>query len=338
MLKQMIAIGVLAALMLPARIHAQERPTAQELGAFPVQKARIVEDHQDLRKYARITTTSYSFLKIKANARSAGMGDAYASVGDDLSALFLNPAGITQIGRYEVMASYLNWIVGSQMGEFALAAKTNLAVFAINFAYFATEEYELTTSAQPNGTGQMIRGGNMAVGLTVAKQMTDKLSVGGNMRWVQEDLFLVSYSSFDFDFGTLFYTGYRSSRLGVSMRNLGSEKTVIGQKARLPVAFNLSGAAEVYGYLGDPVSVTLSVEQVYFTDSENKYHFGSEAWIHNRVALRAGYKLGYDNESWSLGFGLRHPFGNERVKLDVAFSRAEALQHYPMRLTLGLGF
>jgi hypothetical protein len=284
-------------------------------------------------------TTSYHFLKIKADARSAGMGDAYVGVGNDLSAVFTNPAGITQIERYEMSASYLDWVVGSQMGTFALAAKTGLATVAVNFAYFATEDFEETTSAQPNGTGRMVKGSDTAVGITVAKQMTDKLSVGGNIRMVTEDLFLTSYSSVDLDFGTLFYTGYRSTRLGVSMRNLGSEKTVVGQKARLPVAFNLSGAAEVYGNLGDPVSVTLAVEQVYYTDaSQNKYHFGAEAWIQNLVAIRAGYKAGYDNEDWSVGAGLRHRMDDLALKLDVSYSNAAQLDHNPLRISLGLGF
>lgn len=338
MIKRILFIGVLAGLMLPINAFAQDRPTNAQLGAFPENKGRVIDDLQDLGKYARITTTSYSFLKIKADARSAAMGDAYAAVGNDLSALFVNPAGITHINRYEISSSYLDWVVGSQMGTFAIGAKTGLATVALNFAYFATEEFEETSSSQPGGTGRMVRGSDTAAGITLAKQMTDKLSVGANVRWVNEDLFLTSYSSIDFDFGTLFYTGFRSSRLGVSMRNLGSEKTVIGQKARLPVAFNMSGAAEVYGYIGDPLSVTLAVEQVYYTDSETKYHFGAEAWIQNMLALRAGYKSGYDNESWSIGAGFRYKVREESLKLDLSYSNANELQHNPLRISLGIGF
>ena len=338
MLKRILLIGVLAGLILPAFAFAQDRPTDESLGAFPENKGRVIDDLSTLNKYARITTTSYSFLKVKANARAAAMGDAYASVGNDLSAVFVNPAGITQIERYELTASYLDWIVGSQMGTFAIGARTSMATFALNFMYFATEQFEETTSAQPGGTGRMIEGSDISVGITLAKQMTDKLSVGGNIRWIQEDLFLTSYSTVDFDFGTLFYTGYRSTRLGVSMRNLGDEKTVIGQKARLPVTFNLSGAAEVYGQIGDPFSITLAVEQIYLTDAETKYHVGSEAWINNMLALRAGYKGGYDNENWSVGLGLRYKLRQETLKLDMSYSNADALDHNPVRISVGLGF
>jgi hypothetical protein len=266
------------------------------------------------------------------------MGDAYSSVGNDLSAVFYNPAGVTQIERYALTASYLKWIVGSQMGTFALGAKTNVATFAVNFAYFTTEQFEETTSAQPGGTGRMVTAGDIAAGLTVAKQVTDKLSVGANLRYVKEDLDLQSYSSVDLDFGTLFYTGFKSTRLGMALRNLGGAKDVIGQKARFPMVFNLSGAAEIYGNLGDPLSITLAVEQMFFTDSINRYHFGAEAWVQNAFALRGGYKTGYDSESWTLGAGLKHRLGNQQVSVDFSYSKSEALDEYPVRLSLGLGF
>ncbi|MFT5370385.1 MAG: hypothetical protein ACI8V2_005367, partial [Candidatus Latescibacterota bacterium] len=163
-------------------------------------------------------------------------------------------------------------------------------------------------------------------------------SVGGNLRYVKEDLDLQSYSSIDIDFGTLFYTGYKSTRLGMALRNLGGDKDVIGQKARFPMVFNLSGAAEIYGNLGDPMSVTLAVEQMFFTDSINRYHFGGEAWIQNMLALRAGYKTGYDSESWSLGAGLKQKMGQQGVSVDFSYSKAEALDEYPIRLSLGLTF
>jgi len=338
MLKKALLFGLAVALALPMWADAQEvRPTKAELGPFPVDQTRTPPE-LDLIEFSRITTTSYGFLKLTGNARSAAMGDAYSAVGNDLSAVFYNPAGITQIERYAITASYLKWIIGSQMGSFAIGAKTSAATFALNFAYFATEEFEETTSAQPGGTGRMVTAGDLAAGLTIAKQVTDKLSVGGNIRWVQEDLDLQSYSSIDLDFGTLFYTGFRSTRLGMSLRNLGGDKDVIGQKARFPMVFNLSGAAEIYGNLGDPMSITVAVEQMFFTDSVNRYHFGAEAWVQNMIALRAGYKTGYDSESWTVGAGLRQKLGQQSVSVDFSYSKAEALDEYPIRLSVGLGF
>lgn len=332
-------VAGLALISLPIGIMAQDRPTSSSLGPFPVDRYNYGNVQGEMAKWARMTTTSYGFLKLTNSARGAAMGDAYSAVGNDVSGLFYNPAAIAHIDRYEMEGQYTNWLVGSQMGSFVIGAKTGLATFAFNLAYFTTEEIEETTSAQPGGTGRFITYGDIAVGMAVAKQVTDKLMVGGNIRWIKEDLFLQSYSAIDVDFGTLFYTGYKSTRLGMSLRNLGTDQEVISQKARLPVAFNLSGAAEIYGNIGDPFSLTVAAEQVFFTDANNKYHVGAEAWIENMIAIRAGVKSGYDNESVSFGAGLKQKFvGDQEVRIDFSWSKAEQMDETPVRMSIGVGF
>ena len=51
---------------------------AQDLGPFPVDRVRETPE-DDLITNARLTTTSFGFLKLTNNARSAGMGDAYSA-------------------------------------------------------------------------------------------------------------------------------------------------------------------------------------------------------------------------------------------------------------------
>ena len=311
---------------------------SQDLGEFPVDRVRESPEN-DLITDSRLSTTSYGFLKVTTNARSAGMGDAYSSVGNDATTLFYNPAGVTQIEtETAVSLGYAQWLAGSTIGSFALAKRTNFATFGLSVIYFQTEEFEERTSANPGGTGRMARATDMAVGFTIAKQLTDKLSFAGQLRYIREDLDVIDFSVVDVNFGTMFWTGYRSTRLSMSLRNVGSTKEVVAQKARLPTVFYLSGAAEVYGNLGDPLSVTASVEQAYYTDFAARYYFGAEAWINNMIALRAGYKTRHDNESYSFGAGLRYSLGGTDLRVDASYSEAEALGDNPVRLSVGFGF
>ena len=331
MIKRMIACVLLAGLVLSGAAAAQ-------MEAFPVDRVRPSPE-KNLIRDARLSTTSYGFLKLTNNARSAGMGDAFSSVGNDLSAVFYNPAGITQMETdRELQVSYTKWFVDSSLGTFALAMKTRFATFAVNAVYFQTQEFEERTSFNPAGTGRMVRGSDVALGFTLAKQLTDKLSFGFQFRWVQEDLDLMSYSTVDVNFGTVFYTGYKSTRLSMSLRNLGADKEVIAQKARVPTVFNLAAAMEVYGNLGDPLSIPVSAEQAFYTDYVARYYFGAEAWINNMIALRAGWKTRHDSEDWSIGSGIKQKLGNQVVKADISYSHAEAFEEYPLRLTVGLGF
>jgi hypothetical protein len=55
-------------------------------------------------------------------------------------------------------------------------------------------------------------------------------------------------------------------------------------------------------------------------------------------AIRAGWKTGYDAEKWSLGAGLKQKIGQQGVAVDFSYSKAEATDEYPIRLSLGLTF
>jgi len=267
------------------------------------------------------------------------MRDAYSAVGNDLASIFYNPAGITQMETERaVLGGYSKWIVGSNLGTFAFGVKTSVATFGVSAIYFSTDQFEERTSQNPAGTGRMVSANDIAVGFTVAKQLTDKLSFGAQVRYIKEDLDLVDFSTVDINFGTVFFTGYRSTRLAMSLRNLGSDKEVVAQIARIPTVFYISGAGEVYGNLGDPFSLTASVEQAFFTDFAARYYLGGEAWFNNTLALRAGYKTRHDSESWSVGAGLKQSIGGQNLSVDIAFSEAKEFSENPIRLTVGYGF
>ncbi|HAA78369.1 TPA: hypothetical protein DCE37_24995 [Candidatus Latescibacteria bacterium] len=328
----------LFAVALTAGVLGTGMANAQDLDPFPVDRIRESPE-TDLITTARLTTTSFGFVKLTTNARAVAMGDAYSAVGNDLSSIFYNPAGITQLETERaVLGGYSKWIVGSSLGTFALGIKTSVATFGVSAIYFQTEEFEERTSQNPAGTGRMVRGSDIAVGFTIAKQLTDKLSFGGQIRYIKEDLDLIDFTTVDVNFGTVFFTGYRSTRLAMSLRNLGSDKEVVAQKARVPTVFYLSGAGEIAGNLGDPFSLTVAVEQAFFTDYAARYYFGAEAWINNMLALRAGYKTRHDSESWSVGAGLKQDIGSQSLSVDIAFSHASEFDENPVRLTVGYGF
>ncbi len=312
---------------------------AQDLGAFPVDRRRAAPEEDGMITNARLSSTGFGFLKLTTNARAVGMGDSYSAVGNDISAIFYNPAGITQMETERAaQAGYTSWVVGSTLGTGAFAVKTGIATFGISAIFFQSEEFEETTSQNPGGTGRIVRTSDVALGFSVAKQLTDKLSYGAQIRWIKEDLDLVDFSTVDINFGTVFFTGYKSTRLSMTLRNLGADAAVVAQDARVPTVFYLAGAGEIYGNLGDPFSLTVSAEQAFFTDYAARYYLGGEAWINNMLALRAGYKTGHTNEAWSVGAGLKADVSGQRINIDVSMSTADDFEEKPIRLTVGYGF
>ena len=70
---------------------------------------------QDENEFKRLGKSGFSFLKISPSARAAGMGDAFTAVANDVSTIFFNPAGLTNIKSVDFSFNHTNWIVNSKL-------------------------------------------------------------------------------------------------------------------------------------------------------------------------------------------------------------------------------
>jgi len=55
-------------------------------------------------------TKGAAFLKLGQGARAIGMGESFVAVGDDVNALFWNPAGIARIKERQLTFMYSDWL------------------------------------------------------------------------------------------------------------------------------------------------------------------------------------------------------------------------------------
>jgi hypothetical protein len=286
----------------------------------------------------KLKPTTFNFLKVSNNARVAGMGDAFTAVADGIDGMIWNSAGIASVEKFAYSLNYTSWLVNSEFFSGALAFNTGYGVLGVSLVTFNLPTMKETTTLEPDGTGRTIDTGDMALGVVYAKQLTDKLSAGATVRFVQSKLGDETLSAMSFNVNTLMYTGYRSLRVGMNMKNLGGEQEIVSQKSEMPLVFNLGSAMEVYGELGDPVSMTAAFEGAYFTDRNQRWNLGGELWVQNLVALRAGYKFKYDEETWSIGGGLRADFDGRKIQVDASYTNFGDLLDAPLRLSLSGSF
>lgn len=282
--------------------------------------------------------SSLAFLKVGASPRAVGMGEAFVSMDGGIDAIHYNPGALGFVTGGEYTLAYTRWLVNSALYSGALAYKWGSNTIGVSMVSFVPEEVEETTIFQATGTGRMIRGGDTAIGLVFARQMTDKVSWGAQARWIQEDLILKTTSTFQFDMGISAYTGYRSLRIAAAARNVGADVKVETEQYSPPINFNFGMAMEVYGEKGDPNYLTLAVETITATDYGQRWNFGGELWIANMLALRGGYKLNYDVEDFSLGVGLKYPFGERDIRVDVSYSDGGTYFDAPLRIAVSGSF
>ena len=297
--------------------------------------------------FKRVGLTGFAFLKVAQGARPAAMGDAFAAVADDINAVYWNPAGLTQISRVEYTFSYNRWIVNSKFYSGAVAFRWGRAAIGFTVVSFAPDAVEETTIFKPNGTGAMLKLGDVAVGGAYAFKMTDKLSFGAHFRYVQETLDKDPVKTTSLDVGSLFHTGFHSVRVGMSLKNFGRDirtrasAAAVGQTIvtfTMPLVFNIAAAMEVYGKEDDPNHVTVSFENLFAIDANERYHLGTEVWLGGVVALRAGYKFRYDEEGFSGGAGLRHTVKGKTLNVDFSYTDFGSRLTAPLRFTVGGAF
>ena len=322
-----LAVGILFADM----AQAQQLPAGLRPG------------RQQELSYHGTGRASFTALKVGQSARAAGMGSAFTAIADDVSAVFWNAAGLTQIERFEYAVGYTSWLVESEFFSGAVALRKGSQTFALSMIQFDAGTSLETTPLDPKGEfGRTIEAGDIFIKADYAYKMTDKLSLGGSVKWIQETLDEVKINSPSFDFSTLFYTGFGSSRIAMTLRNYGKDQELVipgslpaGTRIAQPLIYTIAMAMEAYGRKGDPNYLTVATELTHHIDDRERFHAGGEFWIANTLALRAGYRWRYDLGDWSLGAGVHRDLGGGRkIGVDFAYVNFGDLFDAPLRVSV----
>ena len=267
------------------------------------------------------------------------MGDAFTAVANDVTTIFFNPAGLTNINNFDFSFNHTNWIVNSSLISgvigFPFGQRGALGISVISFA---TEEFEETTIFEPEGTGRMIKAGDIAIALAYALKLTDRLSFGLKGQYLEEFIDDDKAKGFAFDFSTFYMSGFRDLTIAMVMKNFGPDAKFLTKKFKLPLYFNVNTAMSLLGKQGGPIQLLLSAESAFATDYRDRYHVGSELWIADMLALRCGYKFFYDTEDWTIGAGLKLKIGARRILIDIAYSNFEEFFDPPLRISIGGSF
>ncbi|MCU7495685.1 MAG: PorV/PorQ family protein [Ignavibacteria bacterium] len=290
---------------------------------------------QDFKKTG---TAGYTFLEIPVTARAAALGESSISLSDmNSSAIFSNPGCLgMQHQVHSMSVSYSPWFADIKHYAASYAYSSELGVIGLSAV-------ELDYGSMPRTvrlSGQRVfeqvgtfSANSMALGLTYAKELTDKFSFGLTAKYVNEKIDVYSSSNVLMDGGFLYLTGLSSLRLGASITNFGTNSKFKNSTFKMPAMFRIGAAAEVYQT--DKNSVTLLVEAVHPTDADERVNVGTEIKLMNAITLRGGYKFFYDEEKFSYGIGLALP-AEYPVSMDFSMSDYGRLGNV-LRLTLQLG-
>lgn len=287
-------------------------------------------------------TSVANFLKIGMGAKNMGIAEADVTSSQDAAGLYWNPGAISRNTHSSASFSYIKWLVDSYLSYLAVSLPTEFGTVGLDVSYFGSGDMEETTLQKQDGTGRTITASDMALGLALAKNLTDRFSVGVKVKYIRETLASVNADAFAFDIGTVFKTSFLNEmKLGIVLSNFGSSMQFTGNDLlvshvvpgsptnkevpaalvtdswNIPMFFKIGLATDAYKSEKFRWSVYYTLTDS--RDYQPRHNIGSEvSWL-NMVTLRGGYKVNYDETKFAAGIGFR--FATEIIG-DVMFDYA----------------
>ena len=176
-----------------------------------------------------VGTSAANFLKIGVGSRAVAMGEAFVAHANDVTALYWNPAGIAGLEGTQVGFALTDWVLDINHSFVGVTHNLgNIGTVGVSFNYLTMGEMEKTTASEPHGTGAYFDCYDMAIGVAYARQLTDRFSVGLQVKYIQETISFSKAGTIALDVGTQFITGFHGMRIGMSVSNFGGKMMMYG--------------------------------------------------------------------------------------------------------------
>ena len=276
----------------------------------------------------KVGTSAANWLKIESGVRGIGMGGSQVASGRGLSGAYYNPASITFIEGSEAYFSKSDYLAGITHNTLGYGTKlTPSDYFGIHLFYLDSGEMEVTTVPSPNGTGEYFNVLDISLRLIYGKQLTDRLRLGGSIKYIREQIHTTYMQSFVFDMGSNFNTGISGIILGMSVSNFGPDvqfqgeglqvevdpsedisgfQSKITKKFSVPLVFRLGIQKDIFGGEEESASrLTVSVDAINPIDYTVYGRFGVEYSWRKMAFIRGGTHLFHDTAGLSLGAGVK---------------------------------
>jgi len=271
-----------------------------------------------------VGTTVLAFLKIGVGARAAALGGTYVSVPEGASSIHWNPASGAFLPGFNVEVDHTEWFVDTRHEFAALNYMKGFSSFGVEAVALYTPSTPETDENHPFGTGDYFIFGDYLFGLTTARRLTDRFSIGLGVKYINEVLDDFTARSYALDFGALYSIGYRDMWIGVSLSNLGTSVRVEkgeekGELFLIPSIYRIGFS----GHIVKPILTVFQIERP--SDNIEVLSMGLEWTYLKLLSLRAGYRFGrglYGKTSLprglSLGLGVRVNKSGYRFSLNYA--------------------
>ncbi len=301
------------------------------------------------KNVSKAGTTAGTFLEIGVGP-SSGMGGAFVSLANDATALYWNSAGIANLIQNEVSINHINWLASTSLDYAALVIPLGeLGNIGFSFTSLSMGDEKVRTVELPEGTGEYYSASDIAVGISYARNLTERFSIGFTAKYIQETIWHMSSNAFAIDVGTLFKTDLIGGlTIGASLSNFGTKMQLSGSDTRtyasvdptkqgsndripyvidldswdLPLLFRIGVSTKAINT--DDYRVTLAIDALHPNDNYESVNTGAEFTYKDFISIRGGYQSLFlvDKEgglTFGVGINSKFLFSNDLFRFDYAY-------------------
>jgi hypothetical protein len=321
---------------------------------------------QVVNAQSKVGTAAAQFLNIPVGGKAIAMGGASTAAVDDPTALYWNPGAVSRIGTSRLYAAITDWLVGTNhkwFGVQLMITSHDALGFSMNNLDYGKRQ-EVTTVEQPEGIGEYWEANDLALGISYCRNLTDRFSIGGTVKYISQQIWHEQASQFAVDVGLLFITQFNGLQIGACMKNFGGELKLDGRDLLeridldpesegnnetivanlktdswpIPLSFNIGVAMPVINH--KQLKLTLAADALIPTDNSETLNLGMDLTLMRIFSIRGGYQSLFREASengLTLGAGLKVPVSYLDIIVDYSyqdFSRFGTVQ--TTALSIGL--
>ncbi len=297
---------------------------------------------------SKVGTSAAPFLGIAVGPRGIGLGGAYVAVANDVSALYYNPGAISQLGYSQVLVSHTAWLVDTKFDWVGVAVNLgDGGAIGLNVTQLNYGEEMLTTEFNQNGGEETWTASDLAVGITYARNLTDKFAIGATAKYIQMKIWNESASSMALDVGLKYKTDFNGLTIGMSISNFGadmrldgkdlynnfdSRPTESGNNATIvaqykteerPLPLFFRAGVSIDAFKTDDMRLIVAADALRPSDSAEMLNVGGELSWRDAIFLRGGMKslfLPEKEETFTAGAGAKYEItGANVISFDFAY-------------------
>ncbi|MBN2572783.1 MAG: PorV/PorQ family protein [Ignavibacteriales bacterium] len=291
-------------------------------------------------------TTAAQFLKIPIGPRAIGMGGAFTATANDISAIYWNPAGLASGNTGEAGFNHINWFADIDYDFAGVATYIDgIGTIGAFVSVLSTEDMIVRTLENPEGTGEYFSFGDLAIGISYARNLTDNFSIGFNAKYIREHIWHMSAVGFAIDIGVLYKIPILNEfRLAACVSNFGTKMQLDGRDILLiyqsgagdgnlintkveldswdlPLLFRVGIAADIVK--DNTHRLTTAIDAVHPNDNTESLNFGLEYAWNDIFFVRGGYNAAFERDTekgFTVGAGLKYRIiSSIYAKVDYAY-------------------